>query len=157
MIPIVIDKLWKIPKGLVKRLEELEIWVRVKLEHCYWEESCWPDKTCCHPDSSESPSAHAGVKNSLGIIIKITTSNSLPKMKKIEYSNTVSENLQSCYKDEIWHRKMCHANNEKRQTTNGWRNRNPNQEKIRTLRGKETYRYLGILEVDIIKQVELEN
>ena len=28
----------------------------------------------------------------------------------------------------------------------------PNQEKIRTLGEKETYRYLGILEVDTIKQ-----
>ena len=30
-----------------------------------------------------------------------------------------------------------------------------NQEKIRTLREKETYKYLGILEVDTIKQVEM--
>ena len=32
----------------------------------------------------------------------------------------------------------------------------PNQEKIRTLREKETYKYIGILEVDIIKQVEMK-
>ena len=31
----------------------------------------------------------------------------------------------------------------------------PNKEKIRTLREKETYRYLGILKVDTIKQVEM--
>ena len=30
----------------------------------------------------------------------------------------------------------------------------PNQDKIRTLGVKETYKYLGILEVDTIKQVE---
>ena len=32
----------------------------------------------------------------------------------------------------------------------------PNQEKIRTLREKETYKYLGILEADTIKQVEIK-
>ena len=31
----------------------------------------------------------------------------------------------------------------------------PNQNKIRTLREKETYKYLGILEADTIKQVEM--
>ena len=30
----------------------------------------------------------------------------------------------------------------------------PNQEKIRTLGGEEMYKYLGILKVDIIKQVD---
>ena len=29
-----------------------------------------------------------------------------------------------------------------------------NQEKIRTLGGKETYKYMGILEADTIKQVQ---
>ena len=33
----------------------------------------------------------------------------------------------------------------------------PNQDKIRTLAEKETYRYLGILEADTIKQVEIKN
>ena len=32
----------------------------------------------------------------------------------------------------------------------------PNQEKIRTLEEKETYKYLGILEVDTIKQVQMK-
>ena len=32
----------------------------------------------------------------------------------------------------------------------------PNQEKIRTLGEKETYRYLGILKADTIKQVEIK-
>ena len=30
----------------------------------------------------------------------------------------------------------------------------PNRNKIRTVKGKETYQYLGILKADIIKQVE---
>ena len=33
----------------------------------------------------------------------------------------------------------------------------PNQDKIRTLAENETYKYLGILEADIIKQVEMKN
>ena len=32
----------------------------------------------------------------------------------------------------------------------------PNQDKIRTLGEKETYKYLGILEADTIKQVEMK-
>ena len=32
----------------------------------------------------------------------------------------------------------------------------PNQDKIRTLGERETYRYLGTLEVDIIKQVKMK-
>ena len=32
----------------------------------------------------------------------------------------------------------------------------PNQEKIRMLREKETYKYLGILEVDTIKQADMK-
>ena len=33
----------------------------------------------------------------------------------------------------------------------------PNQDKIRMLREKETYKYLGILEADTIKQVEMKD
>ena len=33
----------------------------------------------------------------------------------------------------------------------------PNQDKIRTLADKETYKYLGILEADTIKQVEMKD
>ena len=33
----------------------------------------------------------------------------------------------------------------------------PNQDKIRTLVENETYKYLGILEADTIKQVEMKN
>ena len=32
----------------------------------------------------------------------------------------------------------------------------PNQDQITTLREKETYKYLGILEADTVKQVEME-
>ena len=32
----------------------------------------------------------------------------------------------------------------------------PNQEKIKTLGEKETYKYLGILEADTIKQAEMK-
>ena len=43
---------------------------------------------------------------------------------------------------------------EKRRMTEGMEL--PNQEKIRTLGEKETYKYLGILEADTIKQVEMK-
>ena len=33
----------------------------------------------------------------------------------------------------------------------------PNQEKVRTHAENETYKYLGILEADTIKQVEMKN
>ena len=33
----------------------------------------------------------------------------------------------------------------------------PNQDKVRTLAEKETYKYLGILKTDTIKQVEMKN
>ena len=33
----------------------------------------------------------------------------------------------------------------------------PNQDKIRTLRENETYKYLGILEADTIKQVQMKD
>ena len=43
----------------------------------------------------------------------------------------------------------------KRQLTDGIEL--PNQDKIRTLAEKETYKYLGIIEADTIKQVEMKN
>ena len=39
------------------------------------------------------------------------------KRKRIGNLNTISENIQSVNRDGIWHRKMCHAINEKWQTT----------------------------------------
>ena len=52
---------------------------------------------------------------------------------------------------------MCHACNEKwqRHLTDGMEL--PNQDKIRTLGENETYKYLGILEADTIKQVEMKD
>ena len=43
-----------------------------KWQHCcdkleYWEESWWPEETCCHSVSSIRPSAIAGVKNLQGV------------------------------------------------------------------------------------------
>ena len=43
----------------------------------------------------------------------------------------------------------------KRHLTDGMEQ--PNQDKIRTLAEKETYKYLGILEADTIKQVEIKH
>ena len=43
----------------------------------------------------------------------------------------------------------------KRQMTDGMEL--PNHDKIRTLGENETYRYLGILEADTIKQVEMKD
>ena len=52
---------------------------------------------------------------------------------------------------------MCHANNEKydkRQLTDGMEL--SNRDKMRTLGEKETYKYLGILQADTTKQVEMK-
>ena len=51
---------------------------------------------------------------------------------------------------------MCHASNKKWQTTSNWRNGTTKSNKIRKLEEKETYKYLGILEADTIKQVEMK-
>ena len=53
--------------------------------------------------------------------------------------------------------KMCSTRHEKWQTTSNRRIERPNQYKIRTLAENETYKYLGILETDTIKQVEMKN
>ena len=50
---------------------------------------------------------------------------------------------------------MCHANNEKRETTHD-EIEPPNQEKIRMLGEKETFNDLGILETNTIKQSEIK-
>ena len=47
---------------------------------------------------------------------------------------------------------MCFASIEKRQTTH----EQTSQEKIGKLGGKETYKYLGLLEVDTIKQMKMK-
>ena len=51
---------------------------------------------------------------------------------------------------------MHHANNENWETTPDGGKELPNQEKIRTPREEETYKYMGILETDSIKQVEMK-
>ena len=52
---------------------------------------------------------------------------------------------------------MCHDRGEKKgkkETSEGIEL--PSQEKIRTLGEKENYKYLGILEADMIKQTEMK-
>ena len=51
---------------------------------------------------------------------------------------------------------MYHASNEKQQMTPDGQNGTTKSRKIRMLRGKETYKYLGILEVDTIRQEEMK-
>ena len=53
--------------------------------------------------------------------------------------------------------KMCHACDEKRKTANNEKNRSAKlRKKIKTLREKETYKYLVILGVDTIQQAEMK-
>ena len=68
----------------------------------------------------------------------------------------INENIQSRHRDGIWHRKcaMLVRKSDKRHLTD--RMEQPNQDKIRTLGEKETYKYLGILKADTIKQVEMK-
>ena len=51
---------------------------------------------------------------------------------------------------------MCHANNEKREMIHNGRNGTTKPRKIRTLGEKETYKYLGTLKTDTIKQMEMK-
>ena len=77
------------------------------------------------------------------------------KLKSKGDSNINNKNILSRYRNGIWIRKMCRAYNEKWKMTTGEIER-PNQERIGTLRKKENDKYLRILEVDIIKQVEMK-
>ena len=72
-------------------------------------------------------------------------------------SNTDSDNIQSSYSNGIWNRKMHHASNEKREKTHDRRNRSTKSRKKSECleKGKPT-KYLGILEADNIKQVEMK-
>ena len=78
-----------------------------------------------------------------------------------------SQNIQSRYKDGIWHRKMYHANNDKQEKTHDGRNgttkskkkkkkKKKKKMKKRTLEEKEAFKYVRILEVNTIKQVEMK-
>ena len=51
---------------------------------------------------------------------------------------------------------MGHASNEKRKTIHYGGMERPNQDKIRTLEEKETYKHLGTLKADTIKQEEMK-
>ena len=70
------------------------------------------------------------------------------KTKRIGNLNIHCENIQSRYK-------MHHARNQKCQTTHEGVEL-PNQVVFRTFGEKETYKYLGILEVVTIKQAEMK-
>ena len=48
---------------------------------------------------------------------------------------------------------MCHTNYKKWETTHDGKTENTKSRKIRTLAEKETYKYLGILGADTIRQV----
>ena len=80
--------------------------------------------------------------------------NDIKMKKRIGNPNTDSENIQSRYRNEIWRWKMRHARNDKRQTAHD-RSRTIKSWKIRELIEKETYKNLGILEADTIKQVDM--
>ena len=70
VISIVIGALGTVTKGLVKRLEDLKIRTRVEtiqttaMLRPTWKEFWRLKETYCHSNSSERPSADAGVKNS---------------------------------------------------------------------------------------------
>ena len=75
------------------------------------------------------------------------------KWKRIENPNLGSEDIQSKYRDKIFHRKTCHANNGRQKTTNDERNRNTKSRK-----NQNTWRkgnLLGNLEVDTIKHTKM--
>ena len=78
------------------------------------------------------------------------------KWKRIGNSNTRSENMQSGCRDRIWHSKMHYVNNEKWEMTHDRWNRSTKSRTNRMLREKETYKYLGILEADTIKQGKMK-
>ena len=57
--PLIAEIIYKEIRG---QLETIQNYTIIKIE--YWEESWRLEETCCHSDSSEKPSASAGVKNS---------------------------------------------------------------------------------------------
>ena len=67
-----------------------------------------------------------------------SNNNNNNKRKRIGNFNTHSENIQSGYRDRIWHCKMRHANNEKWETTQDEQNGTTKSRKIRTLCEKES-------------------
>ena len=76
--------------------------------------------------------------------------------KRTENPNTGSEDIQLRYMDWIWHRKMGHASNEKRKTSNNGRNRTTKSRKNQNAQRKRNVQALRILEADTIKQAEMK-
>ena len=66
-----------------------------------------------------------------------------------------NKNIQSGHRNGIWHRRMSHTHKEKWKKGNNWRNR-ITESRIRILGKKENYKYVGIMEADIIKQVKMK-
>ena len=99
VMPILIGTLGTMPKCLVKGLEGLKIRGQVettqttallRLARILRSHLRWLEETCCHWDSSERPSANAGVKKSQIIIImnvkewrkiKVKLNNKILKLK----------------------------------------------------------------------------
>ena len=63
------------------------------------------------------------------------------KWKRIRKPNTSSEDIQLRYRDGMWHRKMCHVNNEKRKTVNDGRNRTTKSRKNQKRKFTSTEEY----------------
>ena len=77
--------------------------------------------------------------------------------KELETLTQAEKKIQSGYRDGIWNGKMYHANTEKAKATNDGKNRTKkNHETVRKHGEKETYRYMGILEADTIKEAEMK-
>ena len=64
-------------------------------------------------------------------------------IKRIRNPNTGSEDMQWRYRDGIWHRKICHADNKKRETTINGRNRTTKSRKNQNAQRKENLQILG--------------
>ena len=71
------------------------------------------------------------------------TSKCMLKWKRTINPKTGIKEIQSGYSDGIWHRKMCHVNNEKRKTANDGRNRTTKSGKKQNPRRKRNLQVLG--------------
>ena len=79
------------------------------------------------------------------------------KRKRILNPNIGNEDIQWRYRDGIWLWKLCYVNIEKRKTANGRKNRTAKSRKHENAHKKKVaYKYLGILEADIIKYAEMK-
>ena len=79
--------------------------------------------------------------------IKLFTKNE----KKIGKPYTSSENVQSGYRDGIWHRKIHHVDNEKQETRRDGRNRTSMPRQNQNIWRKGNCKFLVILEMYAIK------